>query len=204
MLLLGHAAVSARRGPRGTCQETRAALWAPAECGVTARSASDGVDVNGIRCIIDVFNTENISAECFQGLARTAFYCHVAFRHPEWTAAWLRAGAEDLNDWMPLLGAQALPVMITLELEWWLRSDVWPTGKYVPVWRRIVGCSFRLGAVWETAGRNFALLWVALSATRLNRKVCPRIYAQNGMEFPPSTCQKKSLRSCCSGGLFVN
>lgn len=49
MLLLGHAAVSARRGPRGTCQETRAALWAPAECGVTARSASDGVDVNGIR-----------------------------------------------------------------------------------------------------------------------------------------------------------
>ena len=49
MLLLGHAAVSARRGPRGTCQETRAAPWAPAECGVTARSASDGVDVNGIR-----------------------------------------------------------------------------------------------------------------------------------------------------------
>ena len=49
MLLLGHAAVSARRGPRGTCQKTRAALWAPAECGVTARSASDGVDVNGIR-----------------------------------------------------------------------------------------------------------------------------------------------------------
>lgn len=49
MLLLGHAAVSARRGPRGTCQETRAALWAPAECGVSARSASDGVDVNGIR-----------------------------------------------------------------------------------------------------------------------------------------------------------
>ena len=48
MLLLGHAAVSARRGPRGTCQETRAALWAPAECGVTARSASDGVDANGI------------------------------------------------------------------------------------------------------------------------------------------------------------
>ena len=49
MLLLGHAAVSARRGPRGTCQKTRAALWAPAECGVTARSASDGVDANGIR-----------------------------------------------------------------------------------------------------------------------------------------------------------
>ena len=48
MLLLGHAAVSARRGPRGTCQETRAAPWAPAECGVTARSASDGVDANGI------------------------------------------------------------------------------------------------------------------------------------------------------------
>ena len=49
MLLLGHAAVSARRGPRGTCQKTRAAPWAPAECGVTARSASDGVDANGIR-----------------------------------------------------------------------------------------------------------------------------------------------------------
>ena len=31
-------------------------------------------------CIIDVFNTENISAECFQGLARTAFYRHVAIR----------------------------------------------------------------------------------------------------------------------------
>ena len=49
MLLLGHAAVSARRGPRGTCQKTRAAPWAPAECGVTARSASDGVDANGMR-----------------------------------------------------------------------------------------------------------------------------------------------------------
>ena len=33
--------------------------------------------------IIDVFNTENISAECFQGLARTAFYCHEAFRASE-------------------------------------------------------------------------------------------------------------------------
>ena len=110
-------------------------------------------------------------------------------------------GAEDLNGWVPMLGAQALLAVITLGPTCWLRSDVWPTGKCVPVWRRIVGCSFRLGAVWETAGRNYALLWVALSATRLNRKACPRICDQDGMEFPPSTCQKKGLRSCCSGGL---
>ena len=32
---------------------------------------------------IGVFNSEDISAECFQGLARTAFYRHVAFRGSE-------------------------------------------------------------------------------------------------------------------------
>ena len=31
-------------------------------------------------CTIDVFNTEDISADCFQGLARTAFYRYVAIR----------------------------------------------------------------------------------------------------------------------------
>jgi hypothetical protein len=31
-------------------------------------------------CIIDVFNSEDISAECFQGLARAAFCRHVAVR----------------------------------------------------------------------------------------------------------------------------
>ena len=54
-------------------------------------------------------------------------------------------GAEDLNGWVPMLGAQALLAVITLGPKCWLRSDVWPTGKCVPVWRRIVGCSFRLG-----------------------------------------------------------
>ena len=32
----------------------------------------------------------------------------------EWTAAWLRAGAENLNGWVPLLGAQAFLGLVTL------------------------------------------------------------------------------------------
>lgn len=120
MLLLGHAAVSARRGPRGTCQETRAAPWAPAECGVTARSASDGVDVNGIRV-----HHRRLQYRKYQCVLRNVFRalpCRVPAvtqqsGNLEWAAAWLRAGAEDLNEWVTLLGAQALPAMITLELE---------------------------------------------------------------------------------------
>lgn len=153
------------------------------------------------RCALRAAGASSVLRNVFRALPCRVPAATWQSGHPEWTAAWLRAGAENLNGWVPMLGAQVLLVMITLGLEWWLRSDVWPTGKCVPVWRRIVGCSFRLGAVWETAGRNFALLWVALSATRLNRKACPRICDQNGMEFPPSTCQKKGLRSCYSGGL---
>lgn len=123
----------------------------------------------------------------------------------EWTAAWLRIGAEDLNGRVSLLGAQALPAMLTLGPKCWLRFDVWPTGKCVPVWRQIVGYSFHLGAVWETVDRNFALLWVALSATSLKRKASPRIYARNGTEFPPLIqLPAKGLPSRCSGGLSFN
>ncbi len=139
-------------------------------------------------CIIDVFNTENISAECFQGLARTAFYRHVAFRGSGVDGDLAASWAEELNGWVPLLGAQALLMMITLEIERPVGFGGCCAGNYIPVWRRIVGCGFRLGPVWETLGRNFALLWVALSATRLNRKACPSICARNGMEFPSSAC----------------
>lgn len=111
-----------------------------------------------------------------------------------------KLGLRILNGWVSLLKVQTLMAAITLDAKCWLRFDVWPTGKCVPVLRWIVGCSFHLGAVWETAGRNFALLWVAFSATCPKRKVCPKIRVQNGMGFPPSALQK-SLPSCCSGGL---
>ena len=121
-----------------------------------------------------------------------------------WTAAWLRAGAEDLDDWVPLLKAYSVQAAITLELQDRLQLTDRSTGKCVPVWGRIMGCGFPLGAVWESAGRNFASFWDAVSETCLKRKVCPRIHARNGMCFPPPTCQQKGLRSSCSGGLSFN
>lgn len=118
LLLLGHAAVSARRGPRGICQETRAAPWAPAECGVTARSASDGVDVNGIRVhhrrlqyrkyqcgkFSELYPVGSLPSHGIQGI---------------WSGRRLgyELGLRILNGWVSLLKVQALPAMITLGLE---------------------------------------------------------------------------------------
>ena len=44
----------------------------------------------------------------------------------EWTAPWLRVGAENLNGRVSLLEAQAMPAVITLGPRCWLRFDVWP------------------------------------------------------------------------------
>ena len=97
------------------------------------------------RCALRAAGASSVLRNVFRALPCRVPAATWQSGHPEWTAAWLRAGAENLNGWVPMLGAQVLLVMITLGLEWWLRSDVWPTGKCVPVWRRIVGCSFRLG-----------------------------------------------------------
>ena len=118
MLLLGHAAVSARRGPRGTCQETRAALWAPAECGVTARSAYDGVDVNGIRVHHRRLQYRRYQCGKFSELYPVGSLPPRGNRGI-WSGRRLgyELGLKNLNGWVPLLEAQALPAMITLELE---------------------------------------------------------------------------------------
>ena len=118
MLLLGHAAVSARRGPRGTCQETRAAPWAPAECGVTARSASDGVDVNGIRVHHRRLQYRRYQCGVFSGVSP---YGLLPLRSNQGIWGGRRLGYElglkNLNGWVSLLKVRALPAMITLGLE---------------------------------------------------------------------------------------
>ena len=97
-----------------------------------------------------------------------------------------------------MLGAQALLMMITLEIERPVGFGGCCAGNYIPVWRQIVGCGFRLGPVWETLGRNFALLWVALSATCLNRK------AGTSDVFPdhvPALCRMAPLLAILPNGL---
>ena len=118
MLLLGHAPVSSRRGPRGTCQETRAALWAPAECGVTARSASDGVDVNGIRVHHRRLQYRRYQCGLFSGVSPYGLLPPRSIQGI-WNGRRLdyELGLKNLNGWVPLLGAQALLVAITLGLE---------------------------------------------------------------------------------------
>ena len=118
MLLLGHAAVSARRGPRGTCQETRAALWAPAECGVTARSASDGVDVNGIRVHHRRLQFRRYQCGKFSELYPVGSL-PLRGNRGIWSGRRLsyELGLRILNEWVSLLKEQALLVTITLGLE---------------------------------------------------------------------------------------
>ena len=42
-------------------------------------------------------------------------------------------GLRILNGWVSLLKVQALMAAITLDAKCWLRFDVWPAGKRVPV-----------------------------------------------------------------------
>ena len=65
-------------------------------------------------------------------------------------------------------------------------------GKRVPVSGWILGCSFRLRPLAESASRNTGSNWVAVSPAGLFRKVRPRISAQNGTCFP----KQGSIGSC--------
>ena len=58
------------------------------------------------------------------------------------------------------------------------------SGKYDPVFGRIVGCGFRMGWVAEGATRKIALKRDAVSPTGPKRKAHPIPELQNGTRFP--------------------
>ena len=68
-------------------------------------------------------------------------------------------------------------------------------GNRDPVFGRIVGRIFRMGWVAETATRNIALKWDAVSLMRLKRKAHPIPELQNGMRFPRGRIVAASLSS---------
>ena len=61
------------------------------------------------------------------------------------------------------------------------------TGNCVPEFGSKAGCALPLAWVSETASRNQAWKWDALSEQVLKRKLHPGIDAQNGMRFPERT-----------------
>ena len=82
-------------------------------------------------------------------------------------------------------------------------------GNCIPEFRFRAGCVFRFEPVWESATRNPASEWDALSFCGPWRKLRPRSRAQNGIRFPvealngkyiPVSCEKK--RGTLSGRLL--
>ena len=118
-----------------------------------------------------------------------------------WTAAWLRAGAEDLDGWVPLLRARAFLGLITLDPK----------------------CECSLAFVLpERVSRFGGGFWDAVSAWGLFGKLRDGILPDCGIRFPQRAStgkcvpefvlgmgrcfrlSAKGLRSCCSGGLSLN
>ena len=104
-----------------------------------------------------------------------------------WTAAWLRAGTENLNGWVPLLGAQAFLGLITLgpkcecSLAFVLPESV----------SRFGGGFWDAVSSWGLFGklRDGILLdcGIQFPLCASAGPVCPRIRGQNGTEFPPGS-----------------
>ena len=71
-----------------------------------------------------------------------------------------------------------------------------------------MGHAFRNSPQAETASRNMASNWDALSGWSLKRKLCPRISSQNGIRFPLAACLESAsqferlFRDAVSAGRF--
>jgi len=70
------------------------------------------------------------------------------------------------------------------------------SGKRIPESKLGMGCIFRMAPQAETATRNRAAEWDALSQWQFKRKVHPGIAPQNGTCFPPAAPSSSTQNQC--------